>query len=284
MDDDFRKVQDVLSKDKPVMIGRLAAGTESIVTGNIFTNQSLSREIIQLHSFVAGIHTTSMNSVKDYAEEYMGAIKSSDLLGVWKGPKYIGIKSIYDAINKEHPDVRKIDARSIEPYYFMDKEDYSFNKIIKNKRLLIVSSHLESMKKQKGKLDKLFKKPIFENNELEFVKPPITLAGNHNDIDWREYFRRLKNDVSQVSDKIDLALVSCGGYGMPLCKFIKDELRKSCIYVGGALQLFFGIKGGRWDAMNNINKFYNKHWIRPVQKDIPKNFRMWEKAEGSSYW
>ena len=44
----------------------------------------------------------------------------------------------------------------------------------------------------------------------------------------------------------DIALLGCGCYGHPLCDFIRNELNKSAIYVGGGLQLLFGVMGKRW--------------------------------------
>ena len=44
----------------------------------------------------------------------------------------------------------------------------------------------------------------------------------------------------------DIALLGCGCYGHPLCDFIRNELNKSAIYIGGGLQLLFGVMGGRW--------------------------------------
>ena len=38
------------------------------------------------------------------------------------------------------------------------------------------------------------------------------------------------------------------------------------LYVGGGLQLLFGIKGKRWDDANG-KLLYNEHWVRPLSSD-----------------
>jgi hypothetical protein len=78
-----------------------------------------------------------------------------------------------------------------------------------------------------------------------------------------------------------LALVSCGGYGMLICDFIKNKMNKNVIYVGGALQIWFGIKGSIWDTHPKISKMYNEYWIRSLKSEIPEGK---EYVENSCYW
>ena len=39
----------------------------------------------------------------------------------------------------------------------------------------------------------------------------------------------------------DIALLGCGGYGLPLCNFIIKDMDKSAIYIGGGLQIIWVI-------------------------------------------
>ena len=60
-----------------------------------------------------------------------------------------------------------------------------------------------------------------------------------------------------------LALLGCGAYGMAVFPYIKAlPFRPSAIYVGGALQLWFGIQGERWhrEGYTSWTKHYNTHW------------------------
>jgi hypothetical protein len=56
---------------------------------------------------------------------------------------------------------------------------------------------------------------------------------------------------------------------------------KQAVHLGGSLQILFGIKGRRWDNMNKINCFYNKHWCRPLPSETPTNHK---EAENGCYW
>ena len=83
-------------------------------------------------------------------------------------------------------------------------------------------------------------------------------------------------------DTFDIALVSCGGYANPICSFIYEK-GKSAIYVGGVLQMYFGIYGSRWlkERPEIIKLFSNKHWIRPDINERPINN---ETIEDGCYW
>ena len=58
-------------------------------------------------------------------------------------------------------------------------------------------------------------------------------------------------------------------------------MNTSVMYIGGALQLFFGIIGKRWFTNKDILKLMNDEWIRPLSDDKPANFI---KVEKGCYW
>ena len=53
------------------------------------------------------------------------------------------------------------------------------------------------------------------------------------------------------------------------------------MYIGGALQLFFGVIGKRWFDNKDILKLVNDDWLRPNKEDKPSNFT---KVEKGCYW
>ena len=80
----------------------------------------------------------------------------------------------------------------------------------------------------------------------------------------------MKNMVDKTFD-FDIAMVSCGGFGMILSDYIFSQLGKSVIYVGGCLQLFFGINGNRWKNHDKISKMINKS-----NQPICSNFSLYQ--------
>ena len=138
-----------------------------------------------------------------------------------------------------------------------------------------------TFQKQVPNLKKIFPNQLwFEDCEFQFVQPPLTLAGNHNDKDWQEHLEPFLESLREVKE-FDVALVAAGGYGMLISDFIFKELGKSVMYIGGALQLFFGVIGKRWFDNKDILKLVNDDWSRPDKVDKPENFI---KVEKGCYW
>ena len=93
----------------------------------------------------------------------------------------------------------------------------------------------------------------------------------------------MTSDLLKIKDEFnyDLALVSAGGFGMLLSNFIYNKTNSNVIYVGGALQLYFGIMGKRWTNNVDIKKYINDNWIYPLVDDKPININ---RCEGGCYW
>ena len=62
---------------------------------------------------------------------------------------------------------------------------------------------------------------------------------------------------------------------------VRSELGRSAIHMGGAVQVFFGMRGKRWDGNPIISGFYNDAWTRPLPSERPRG--TW-RVEGSAYW
>ena len=60
-------------------------------------------------------------------------------------------------------------------------------------------------------------------------------------------------------------------------------MNKSAIYIGGGLQLLFGVKGKRWKNHPIIGKIINENgnFINPSGDEILKNK---DSVEGGCYW
>ena len=78
-----------------------------------------------------------------------------------------------------------------------------------------------------------------------------------------------KSNSSTVGDghalSFDVALLSCGAWAPLLQDFLRRELRVSSVYVGGALQLHFGVWGKRWEGDRSfVERFGGTHeWAWP---------------------
>lgn len=113
--------------------------------------------------------------------------------------------------------------------------------------------------------------------EWKIIHSENTIQGNAPE---DRTFSEVYNDLLERSLKADcdIYFLSCGCYGINLCDDLKRAGKKA-FYVGGFLQLLFGLKGKRWDDRTVVTQFYNKWWRYPTTK--PKNAEL---VEGGCYW
>ncbi len=257
-----------------------------------FVHHYLTRSLTNMERFQitnnAGINVTSDESAKEYVRAVLYAFRDSTIHCTWnEGAMKHCMGESQDYIRRFSPDTPSINAISVDPAIFLN-DGVSYNNLwlskLRGKRILVISPFVETMKAQvnAGALPKIFNEPAYlAENTFVFVKAPLTLAGNHSGVDWRERFAELKAAVAAAGD-FDVALAGCGGYGMPICHYIYKELRRSAIYVGGALQLFFGIYGERWRNSDSVKKYIESAgsvWVRPDER--PANLH---NVERGCYW
>jgi hypothetical protein len=121
--------------------------------------------------------------------------------------------------------------------------------------------------------------PAFQ--QLKFVRPEVsigTATPKYNS--WSESFAATKLEILKQMP-FDVALLGCGSYGLPLTRYIVEDLKRTAIYIGGGLQILFGIKGRRWISHTEIRRLFNQNWVFPLDEETPSGA---SKVEDSSYW
>jgi hypothetical protein len=281
-----RVIIECQSNNKPFFIVRLS-GNEPNLCSIAFANAMPPRYLLQNMLLVAGIQFPSANCFHEYVKTYTESFKRCDMVGVWTGGSMLEQTRAFYNIIYQNPERawRPFTATALEPYYSMHDERYAFDSIFKNKKVLILTSHSKTIKSQIPNLKNIFKKPVFHETTSFFVqKTPQQNGGSHDNRSWKLHFEELKTKVENIKNTFfdfDIALVSCGGFGMPISDYIRSDLGKSVIYVGGALQLFFGVMGSRWEKSERIQEHVNSYWVRPLEVDRPSNP---EYCEQSCYW
>lgn len=266
----------ILSERKdPFLIGRL--GETELRTASVYLMHRLALRQLWRNSFDicnnAGFFPREIFRIKRFTNEYANAIANADYLGyfLWENEE-----SFIMGYKKE---LRGCFPGSIlDPLYI----EHPWTSALKSKKVLIISPFSETIKKQYKNKDLLFHNntEILPEFELRTIKAVQSVGGHGADgfKDWFEALEYMKSEVDNVD--FDIALLGCGAYGMPLASHIKS-IGKQAIYMGGCLQLMFGIIGKRWEQKDYVQKYINEYWVRPASNEQPANRNT---VEGGCYW
>lgn len=263
-----------LSQSKPFLAAR-------------FGNVELAVLMNYLHNRIAGVEhwhpqvkTSIFNcnalfpstddALRRFSELYIQRLHHIDFLGVWNNRGEDIFASMYADTMQLGP------LESLEPYL---NEGKPWSKALAGKRVLVVHPYEYSIRQQHPKMAKLFP-DVFPSFDLLVYRPVNVLTDDlSNYTDWFDALARMEHDIAKLD--FDVALVAAGPFGLPLAAYIK-MLGKQVIHVGGSLQLFFGIKGKRWE--NRVQaQFFNEHWCYPQEQETPP-VDIRKRMDNGDYW
>ena len=273
---------DLIRSENPFSVTRLG---NAISLFSINYDKNKKKNIDELNNILKlvtnwdGIYYDSLEVANAYAIKYNKALETSDRLAIF--PELC--KPQHDYYIEKY-NLNTVCNRVLEPFYLCLEDIVPWTHFLSNKKVLIIHPFIESFKKQIDNKFNMFKdKSIFlKEQQFIFYKPFQSLAGLRPHNNWLETFKIMCNDIKNLD--FDIALLGCGGYGVPLCDFIKTKLNKSAIYVGGGLQLLFGVMGQRWENNEMWKKIISENncsFIKPSGNEIIKHKEI---VEGGCYW
>ena len=149
---------------------------------------------------------------------------------------------------------------------------------LKNKKVLIISTHAESIRHQWNNIDKIWGNK--KNDIAPFELAGVIRSPYHPMMDDRQYpncnhFGDTVTYIMKEMEKYDFDVLLTGASTSSVfyAKHAK-EIGKIGIQTGGVIQLFFGILGYRWTKVPGYSKWndmYNEHWIYPLEIDEAHN-------------
>ena len=172
--------------------------------------------------------------------------------------------------------VGKPDFIGAYPYLFIERcvhNQYTlfrnFTTILSGKTVLVLCPFGESIEANFKNRNSFFKGGYeYPDFKLKIINTPITYAGmdpaNYPHDDWFATADALKELIRGV--EFDVALMACGSYAMPLGVFIEQDMKKKAIYVGGVLQLLFGVIGRRYENPFFLDQINREHYIQPIER------------------
>lgn len=271
----------IMKFNKPFILCRPGIGGDSMVPYLFKDRGTVDKAQLYALQNNAGIyfrddqlkHKEDVADLRHYCDTVYECYRKAALCACFPG-----VHSLVPTYNKFSP-TQRLHNRVVEPF-LMDTSLKSWTDHLEGKRVLIINPFAQLINKQCEKLELIWEKSHFKLPKSTVwitYASPMTLAGNKLDVSWKYTFDKMCHDISQL--EFDIALLGCGGYGHPLCEFIFSKLHKTAIYVGGALQIWFGIKGKRWEQRDDFKCFMNKHWVYPDITPLNSN-----RVENACYW
>lgn len=160
----------------------------------------------------------------------------------------------------------------LEPY----KIDNPWTHALRDRKVLVVSPFRETIENQYLHIDKVHENGFLPKFDLRVIQSVWWPDKRFSD--WFCALDYLKEKITET--EFDTALLSCSAFGVPLCSHIK-KMGKQAIYVGGALQNFFGIIGNRWEDQEAYKSMMNAYWVRPDPSERPT---YWKEIENGCYF
>ena len=225
----------------------------------------------------AGMFTDDNDGLDSYASFVLSMLPKADGIAYWSN---LPSKLIFSPFYSKH--CRHIWVEDLYPFPFWhDGILPNWQHLLRGKRVLIVTSFANTVAKQYTKRSEIWTSPdILPEFELITFQAVQTSAGNRDErfVTWFDAFNYMLKEIKDID--FDLALISCGSYGLPLALALKQEGKKA-IQWGGCFQLWFGINGNRWSNDMSIQKYVNNFWCYPSIDETPPNYK---NVDNGSYW
>lgn len=217
----------------------------------------------------AGFFPLDEESLAKYANLMKDCMGQLDILASWRPEELLFRKQLGKKCTK-------VTLGDLGPNFIKT----SWSQSLKGKKVLVIHPFAKTIREQYEKnRSRLFGEysdyVLPEFASLQVIQAVQTIAGNRAGFEtWFDALEYMEREIDKCD--FDVALIGCGAYGFPLAAYCK-KIGKQGIHIGGPLQLYFGIKGKRWENYG----FYNEYWVNPDESEKPKNL---EKVEGGCYW
>ncbi len=248
-------------------------------------NQAYPTSISRRMELHAGLWPSDKLNLDRWVFQMVEAIRLCDVLVAgWYEPLKQQEERLLNATNAFAP---RIPLRSLEPYYVAP--ELRWTNLLAGQRVAVISSFAKTIQEQVEQRELIW--PLATDSLLpgnvEWVPiqtgyaPALAqgIAEWPKDIQsWDVAVNWMVKEV--LKSKASIALIGCGSLGM----IVGAELKKHgviAIVLGGATQVLFGIKGGRWATHSVISQYWNDAWVWPKPSETPRGASF---IEGGCYW
>lgn len=267
-------IAEKLIDNKPFMISRfgdveLRTVVYAIEIG-LGIRKNFPQYVMKKMQVNAGFFPITDKNLFRFGELMIDSCSHVDVFGVW-----YNVLEDY-VIKKFAPNSKTTILEALEPFWHSEP----WSSYLKSKKVLVIHPFEATIISQFKKREFLFQDiRVLPEFELLTLKAVQSNAGEETC--YENWFDALDEMTKKaLTLDFDVAIIGCGAYGLPLAANLK-KAGKQAIHLGGATQLLFGIRGARWDARPEMQRFINEDWVRPSLEEKPKDA---ENVEGGCYW
>jgi hypothetical protein len=220
--------------------------------------------------YSAGVFPVDEQVFDHFAQIYLGAIKACDVIVAWDVPGEAEVLRAYCERST------LVGLGSLEPMWSISP----WSRSLCGKRVLVISPFAASIEKQYARRRALWRNPeVLPKFELLTIRAPLA-AGlvPPESSDWFEALSRMKRMMDNVG--YDVVLAGAGAFSLPLVAHAKMRQRVG-VHLGGALQILFGVMGGRWRDNPALKAIVNESWCCPSAEETPRTYK---RMEDGCYW
>ena len=266
----------------PVLIGRLGS-TEAQETVNIAEGRTPHPALAANSGVFASSNESVWPTWRAFMSEYLAAVRDADMMQLWplQCPESVAFMCYFNVV------------RPLTFYHggLLELLDLAEALARRRARVLVVSPWASSIARNLPNLHLIHPSRNLTGLRVRVLRAPLTYTPTWHAFsianklfNWTDALAALKNAASHEWSlgtrraRSHVVLLGCGAYGMPLAAHAK-RAGLSSIYLGGALQLLFGIRGARWDSILPSGTV-NEYWTRPSAAESSsavtnEKWRMW---------
>ncbi len=275
-----KMIETMINSGNPFLVSRFGSTESQVLLEN--RTAKINPGSIEKLWKLSGVFPNSIEISKKYAEAATDAALEIDVCGTRCSKiEHAFWDSERVTVSEFAPHAVLIDIEALAPIDIKE----SWVKALENKKVLVIHPFAETIQRQYLRREKLFSNsgwlPEFKLLTIQSIQSLSGTPLSTGHPDWFSALDSMKIEIQKQD--FDIALIGAGAYGMNLGAYIKG-IGKQAIHVGGALQLFFGIKGFRWtnrDEPTFLELTENPNWVWPSKKEVPSNFF---EVERGAYW
>lgn len=302
MYDNFFKVNDLLrtwlQEGKSFCLMRID-NTAGYVMDCLLKGQVPVEEFYNPHTLLeSGVNPASMDYAFNVVQpKTMEVMYESDILGfvdisgeIKNGEEFS--KRYFDRPTFFRDDCLVLDPGALVGETYCGVVENPWTQYLKGKKVLAISSHAESINQQWKNIDNVWgdkKDKIVPFDLVDCISTPFHPVWDNRQYpdceNWEDLIRITKDRIDQYDYDVLLTGVTTQS---PFYAAHAKSKGKVGIQLGGAIQLFFGVKGKRWvepECYAKWRPMFNENWIYPLEIDQPQKRDQFRGLESTyAYW